>query len=580
MAIRSKVDRVRERYKKLCSEKEMWKPQWQRISEYVMYKKHSFTSEPMQGQFLNEKISDSTAPKALEAAVAAIWGALWPNGERTFQFEPPDNMPKQAAEDPTVVQWYRDITKAAARAVGHYRSGFNVQGPEALREAIGFGTAGMAVLENYEDDDQPISFTCISVKNMAIAANCYGIVDTEYIDKCFTVRELIEEYGEGAVSGPVAQKIASGNLDDKIKVIQGIEPRIDGIPGSFGNQSMPWADLHYEHQTGKILREQGYHENPIKVFRFWKHEGEVYGRCPSFNAIPDILEINALRDAVIIATEKLLDPPVAVYDDGSVGNSEIDTSANAINVFRVSGRLQNQTYIEPINLVGELNSTFKRITELEQIIDRHYFNDRLMDFNNEQRMTLGEAQMRYEFRGTSLNPIYSRCIEEFFTPILERVFNILYNRGIFGITADVAAGMAAMGIKPPEMVIPDAVLDLIQAGHEAYKITFISPAVRQMRLEERTGLQSTVSFAGEMAKVAPEILDIIDFDEVMRKMQDLTGAPASILRSGMEVKQIRQSRQQAQQAQMELEMRKANAEISKDETQAAHSQAKATGLVK
>ena len=51
-----------------------------------------------------------------------------------------------------------------------------------------------------------------------------------------------------------------------------------------------------------------------------------------------------------------------------------------------------------------------------------------------------------------------------------------------------------------------------------------------------------MAFAAEVSKIAPEILDKINFDEALEQVAEMNGAPPKLLRSDEEVARIRQER--------------------------------------
>jgi len=105
------------------------------------------------------------------------------------------------------------------------------------------------------------------------------------------------------------------------------------------------------------------------------------------NALPDIREANVLREAVIVATEKNLDPPLGILSDGMLGGSVLDTSAGSLNVFNASGNIGNNNPIFPLFTVGSLQDAIARLETISNSIAQHFHIDKLIDFNNDTQMT-------------------------------------------------------------------------------------------------------------------------------------------------------------------------------------------------
>lgn len=576
----SRVEIILERHKKLKAEKEPWLYTWQLIGEYCHQRKQEFTNTLSPGQFLTGKIFDGTAESAANLLTASLIGALWTNGAKTFRIEPPDHM-SDLLKTKDVKTYYETISKSVAVAMDNPKAGFRTSLEECVHDETTFGIAGISAMKNNTQDfaelfDMPVVFGSVDAKQTCIDENARGFVDTVYIEKEMTVRQLVQEYGLENISKKCREMYVTRRGHEKVWVLQALEPRLDARYGGFGNVDMPVASIHIEMAEKVVLRESGFMEMPVFVARFYKAMNEKYGRSPAMAAMSDILEANALREGSIVATEKMLDPPLVMEEDGIVGGGTVDTSAGGLIVKHSSGRIADTgPVIEPLITVGEMNTTFTRIDELAEVISRHFFIDRLLDLNNEQRMTLGEANIRNELRGQSLNTIYARQISELLTPIIERVFNIMFELGFLGVPAgsEEEQELLAAGIEP--IIIPDAVVQMMAAGKNAYKITFISPAARIMQSEELAGIQRTVEFGLAVAQAMPDILDNFDFDVIIRRVQELTGAPSSIMKAVDEVAAIRESRAQQQQAMAQLQAQEVAANTAKSGAQAAQAAAKA-----
>jgi len=102
----------------------------------------------------------------------------------------------------------------------------------------------------------------------------------------------------------------------------------------------------------------------------------------------------------------------------------------------MSGRMTGQSPVGVIFDVGELQSIVAAIEQLRTEIMQHFLIDKLYDLNNKTRMTLGEAEIRYDIRSDALSSVYSRIFNEQLTPIITRSVNILFEMGILGITED------------------------------------------------------------------------------------------------------------------------------------------------
>lgn len=557
------IEAVLKRHDELKSEKLLWNTHYQILGEYIRIRKQNFTTELTPGSFLVDDIFDSTGPLSCVKAAAAFMGSMWPNGAKSIRIVKPNGI----KDSPEIKKYFEEVTTRLTDAMDSPKAGLVTALDEYGQDQMCFGTCGIAVMD--EDDlDNPLSYTSWDVKSMCIDENNKNFIDTVYNETSKTVKQVVEEYGFKNCSPKVKEAWNQQKYSDKVKCLHIIEPRIGVNPKKKGNKNMPYASYHIDLDSRFLMKESGYIEMPVIVARFSKVPEEKYGRSPAMLALPDILELNAIRESRMTAVEKNLSPALMVYDDGSLGSGEIDSSPDAVNVISVSGRVTNLKPVEPMYTVGEMNSVKDHIAELKETVTQQFYLDRLLDLNNETRMTLGEAQIRNKLRGDSLSAIFGRQELEFFTPLIERSFSVMFRKGLLGVEEGSPEQAQAIIAGEEPLLIPDAILKRIKAGREAYQIQYMSPAKRMMQAEETQGIMTTWEFAGNLAGAAPELLDNLDADKTIRRLAELTGAPAEIVRDTQSVAAMRQLRQQQQVMMAQMEMARSGSETARNMAQA------------
>ena len=550
----------------LISKRQYWNKQFQILGQYVYQRKQEFDVKLSGGAFLNDgMINDSTAPRALQAMTSAIMGSLWKTGGRTFRLQKPDFL----TDNDSNKKYYEEINKRMARFMETEKAGFELAFQENLMEEGTFGSGAFGVFEG--DYVTPLMFKCWSLQSTYFAESKDEFVDTIYYDQCRTVDQVVNEYSIDNVSESVAKRYnAEGSRGDKVVICIAIEPRSqEERKGKKGNLGMKFASCHFEVETKHKLLEKGYNKLPTKVSRWYKLANEVYGRSPAMDALPAIMQINALKEAFLVGVEKKVEPPLFVLDDGSLGGATVDTSAGGLSVFNMSGRINVSQPVGVIFDIGELQSVWQAIEDTKLEIGQHFLIDKLYDLNNKTRMTLGEAGMRYDIRSDALSSVYARLMNEQLSPIIERSFDILFDKGLLGIVESDEATrklLKAEGIDP--LIIPPEVAEAMVAGKEIYKIEYISPASRVLRNNERQGTEELFSVAMELSQVNPEAMDIINTDEGLEVLRDLTGASSKVMNSKDTAEKKRKARRAAQAQQMQAENTQKEAVATRDIAQA------------
>jgi hypothetical protein len=569
---KSKAEYCLDKFKKLKSYRGNREAQWAEIAKYVHQNKRAFGHDPLpEGSDLVSDIYDDTAAQANNTMASALLGAMWPNGAKSFVIEPHEFLEGSKLLDQTKVrEFFVFQTRRLTQLMDNPRAGIITTLAEYMLDQGSFGTSGVGIFER-DDMYQPFiakAYDCVST---VIDETFDGFVDTIYTEHIMTIRQAVIEYGIENLHSKTREAFLKGKSEEYIHILHAVEPRMEGNPTNIGAENMPIASMHIEMNTKHMIKDSGFLETPISIGRFWKAIGERYGRSPASVAMPSIQELDGLREATIFATEQSLQPPLAVFDDGSLGGGTIDLSPHAVNVFSVSGRagaISPKDAIQQLIEIGDMRPAAARIAELTEQIANHFFIDRLLDFNNETRMTLGEANMRNKLRSESLVTTYARQIAEVFIPMITRCYNIAFRKGLLGVLkgSEEEKALIAAGITP--YYIPEELLDLINQGSEIYRIRFISPASRMMRMDELEGINSTLQTATALVGLQPEALDQLDGDDILKTVAALTGAPMTSLRDASTVERVRKQRAAANQAAMEAESARTMSETARNAAQA------------
>lgn len=560
----NRVTLLKNRLKDNEAIKQHWHNIWELCGEYVHTRKQHFLSTPIPGEFLTEQLYSTIGPQANNAMTSALLGQLWPNGARSVRLTRPKNIPDNAVEK----KFYKDITNVYTGFLDQPEANMVPTIAEYLFDEGAFGISGVHRKRTNNPFTQPLKFFPVSVKNFLVEEDKEGKVTSVFIDDMYTVRQLVEEFGIENVSKENRDKYLKGLFHDKVRVVQVIEPRlVDNPKYHFGNKSMPISSIHFEWDSSKILRESGFLQHPLVISRFQKAIGEVYGRSPSMFAMPAILRMNLVMEILQKNSEKLGSPPLYLLDNGALGPTIVDTSADALNVFQTSG-LGEGSPIGAINDVGDLRPLLELREGLKEEITQAFMIDKLLDFNNETRMTLGEAQIRDRIRGDANTAVYKRQLNEFFTPLLQGAFNDLFDIGHMGVIrgSEQEEEFLKRGLTP--IYFPDSVVEAIEKDLPIYELEYISPAARIMQTEQMQGLTSFLDITAGVAGIWPEAADIPDIDAIVKETAELTNIGEDKLNDTETIKQIRQIRAQAGQAAQQAEQAQVAADVGMKTAQA------------
>ena len=90
--------------------------------------------------------------------------------------------------------------------------------------------------------------------------------------------------------------------------------------------------------------------------RWSKRTGEKYGSSPGMTALPEVKTLNKMAETMIIAAQKVVDPPMQLPDDGFI--LPIVTSPGGLNFRRAN---TTDARIEPLFNFSQVDFGTKNI---------------------------------------------------------------------------------------------------------------------------------------------------------------------------------------------------------------------------
>jgi hypothetical protein len=521
---------IKKRCANLESVRQTWEDHWQEILDYVMPRKADVTFVRSRGEKRTEVLYDSTAITANNLLAASLQGTLTSASLPWFHLKLRDTELNQNRD---VQLWLEDSAKRMYEIFNE--SNFNTEVHELYLDLVSIGTGAIFVEEGSKGfDKEGIHFNCLHIAEYFIQENINGKVDTLYRKYKLTARQAIQEFGEENVGEKILESVKE-KPDKEFNFIHAVEPTED-YERAVGksNTKLPVHSCHVCTEDKMVVRTGGYNEFPYLVPRWSKATGEIFGRSPSYNALPDIKTLNKAVEIGLKAWAKAIDPPLLVQDDGVIGRVRMTPAG--ITVVRHDGA------IKPLQIGSNWQITDMKENQLRTSIRQAYYSDQLQ-LQDGPQMTATEVQVRYELMQRLLGPTLGRFQSEFLNPLIERTFGIMLRAG---------------ALLPEPEVIQGQKID----------VEYVGPLARSQRMEESVAIDRLYELAVNVVQVDPSIMDNINHDEAIRLRGDLLGVPKIVLRSRDEVEELREQRQQAQMAQQQAEQQQQAAQAALTQGQA------------
>jgi len=500
---------------------------WQECADYVLPRKSGIITERSEGNRASDSIFDTTAEESMLIFASGLLQHLTPPGQIWARIESTEKEP-----NPELAAWFDKESEALMQEL--HSDNFQHTIHEAFVSLGTFGTCCVLLEEGTRDF---LNFKEAVVGTFSVCESNEGAVDTVYREWKWSARQAEQEWGREALGPNVRKALESKNPSDQDKeftFIHAVYPRTKGAAGILhqlevdsvkegvpvGPTLRPIASIYVCVEDKAVVLEDGYYEMPYAVCRLLKSNGELYGRGPSMQVLPNLRLVNRMEALTLAATERIVDPSWLLPDDAA---------------YRPDNRPGGITYYDATNPAGKPEQLISAArvdvseSKMEQIRERiskawhvpmfHALNN---EFAQKRQKTAFEVEQMLQEKMADFSPMFTRITRELLSILLERAFAMRLRSG---------------KAEPPPVDIGEE-LD--------FKITYTGEIALRIRAMQDKGTVQAAQLAGQFAQFDPRVLHVIKWENRFREMAKNLGVPSTDLRSEEEVAEIVQAQQEAQ----------------------------------
>lgn len=508
-------ERCDRRLSALKALRQPYEAEWREIAQYAQPSRSRFLNSEQNRNFrrINKAVFNSHGILSFRTLTGGMTSGLSSPSRPWFRLAPYDT---DLADDAGVKTWLAEVER---RMYG-FLAGINFYG--AVKS--GYAEMGMFGTEACVMVDHPrAGAVChaLTAGEYWIALSNAAVADTLYRRAPMSVMQAVSSFGLEHVSSFVRTAYDCGRYDDQVPVLHAIEPNDAPVPGALNAHGKAWRSLYWDENDGdatRVLRAEGYDEQPFWAPRWDTIGGDTYGTGPGFDSLPDMRELQLQTKRKTQATAFLVKPekiaPASVKLTGEAGNVVTASQVDAQHV------------VVPYQLnpaaIGAIMDDVQRCSDA---VDRLTYADLFMAITNMQGIqprNIEEIASRNEEKLTQLGPVIERVNAEKLQVAIDRTFAI----------------MARKQMLPPA---PEHLQGV------PVKVDFVSILAQMQRMVGLGQIERTVSFVGSLAAQFPEASDRLDIDAVIDDYADRAGAPPKIIRSVSDAKALRDKRNQEQQ---------------------------------
>lgn len=505
------------RFEQLWSEQHNFRSEWQDCADYIMPRKGQIEEKRSPGERQTAQIFETTAETAADTFGAGIVSSVTPPGQVWARYKAPDDAPADERE------WLDKCSRVIMRLM-HSSNWYEAWHEDATDAGI-FASSLTLVEETKDDAEEPFNFAHVPTGFFVWDEDDEGMVSEIY--RCFewTKAQVCMKWPDACE----LESLKDAKPDVKFKVIHAIYKRkvADVMPGYTVGSKRPVASVYVLEQGKHELENTGYYEWPAMAGRLKKSNGEVYGRGPGVQALPEIKLINRQEKSKLIVTEKLASPGWLMPEDASYTP---DNRADGITYWDVSNPANKP---EQVELKNRLDWLINDIADRRERINGKFYVDMWKMLTNMEEMkrekTAFEVAQMLQEKLKLFSPIFGRMVREKLDPMMRRVFGIALRKGL----------------------LPEPPLSVIENGISNYKIEYVSKIALAIRAAINENMAVLVELVERVAQFDESAPLVVNWRKAIRDVSGNQGIPAEWLRDDEEVDGIMaelQQRHAAEQA--------------------------------
>lgn len=511
------LQKIKQSLKELKTDRLSWWRHWRDLADFILPRRYVWLLTDNEFRIAdqrNTRILDGTGTQAARTLAAGMMNGVTSPGRPWFRLRVP------GAEDVTegpVRLWLDEVQRRMLLTMAESNF-YNALAVMYLDLAV-FGSAAMLM---YEDDAEVIRCYTSPLGEFYLGQDHRLMVNTFAREFSYKVHQVVERWGVENVSEQLRAHHAArdGRQYTNVRIGHLIRPNTGLVDKRFKYEEVYWEISC--NQEGLILDVRGFREIP-GIFPRWElTANSSYGNSPGMDALPDIVQLQFETKAKAKGLDRMNDPSMLV--DAQLRNKPTALAPRGITyVSNLSsgmvGAKPTHTFIPPVREMQE------DIADIRQRIREIFHNDLFrMIAQLDTVRSATEIDARREEKLVLLGPVLERFENEALDPSITRLFNIMTRRNM----------------------LPEPPQELSNVKLEIQYVSILSDAQRAVGTAAH---ERFVQFVGNLAGVRPEVLNIPDWEGLVRDYGERIGVPAKGIRTREESEAMTEQEKQLQATQ-------------------------------
>lgn len=406
MSVADRIKKQENARKRKCE----WENTYKDAMKYTAQHRETFDYHT-KGEKKYDRIFDSTGISSLMKFASNIQSGICPPFKKWIKLQPGANVPEERMEQ--AQKQLNQITDVFFKFL--HSSNFDTQISESFID-LGFGTG--VLLVNEGDDDSPLNFVAVPLAEIFFSEGPFG-----------QIQDVFRKFKMKA--GNIQATWAKAKISEGIKDSAKKDEDVEILESTIYNHEKKQYEYYVDDVKNKVqLYSEKMSSSPWIVFRWSAMPGEIYGRGPVLQALPDIKTLNKVNEILLQAAALKSIPTFIAADDGVLNPYNIEISTGSIIPAAMWG--PGGPPITSLDVGGDVNLSQFVMEKLQARIEDMMFTNPLGDVNLPVK-TATEVSLRAQELANRIGAAFGRLHYELIAPLLNRCLDILEKKGLLPV---------------------------------------------------------------------------------------------------------------------------------------------------
>lgn len=405
-----KGDEVFKRFEDAKGRKSEWLTQFEEAYRFSIPHRNTFFDQT-KGQKKNQDVFDSTAVLGVPVFATKLQALMVPPWREWSILSLGPGARKEDRDNARIKELLAEQTDTMFGHINH--SNMAPQVHESFQD-LAIGTGAFDIMGG-ELGQKSLIFNAIPLTELVLEEGPMSTIETTYRELKVKARNILREW-PGSQPSVALQKIIHDKPDQDVEFIEAV---------IFDPKRQSWEGVVVWKKEKHAIWNASWNTNPRIVFRWSVTPGEIYGRGPIMQVLPDIKTANKVVEFILRN---------AAIQVAGMWTSRSDSSINPFNfrpapgaVIPVQSNDSGNPSIRALERSGDLRLGFEVLNQLQETVKRALFQDlrEPSDAVISATQFAGEMKELIETRGSSFGRLQTETVEA----TVVRVTDILSRKG-------------------------------------------------------------------------------------------------------------------------------------------------------